>query len=117
MIKEEHFKTTSLDADLVDELLPQFLDEMSSEFQDLLDSFNRNDLENVKSIAHRMRGTAQVFGAYCIEENAEQIENFIIEDEGITLLEYIEELKLTVKKINQEFEDAIKKSSKYIFTA
>ena len=105
MVIEEHFIGTSLDTELVEELLPQFLSEMSSDFKNLLESFNRNNHTVVREVAHRMRGTAKVFGAFRIEKLAETVELRVVTEGQPFLLESIEELRTNIKIINQEFKD------------
>ena len=103
MINKEHFKTTSLDSDLLAELLPDFLKEITDEFENLLVYFNTGNLVKVKDIAHKIKGTSQTFGAFKVEEYAGQIERIIFENNGKSLKVPIDKLSINLKKINQEF--------------
>lgn len=94
--------------ELLDELLPQFLKEITIEFNKLLSSFNIGNHEKVMEVAHKIRGTAQVFGAFEIEENAERIEKILAGNKRDSLLQSIEDLRNNIKKINQEIETGTK---------
>lgn len=103
MIYKEHFKTTSLDSEILEELLPQFIIEITNEFEKLLENFNSNNHQNVREIAHKIRGTTKVYGAFEIEKSAEQIEHFFLENNEDSLLESIEGMRKNIKRINKKF--------------
>lgn len=103
MFKKNHLITTSLDSELIEELLPDFLSELTVEFENLLAHFNAGNQIQIKNTIHKIRGTAQVFGAFKIEQNAKEIEHVITEKNDFFLLEAIEKMRINIKQMNQEF--------------
>ncbi|MBL4708034.1 MAG: hypothetical protein JKY48_06305 [Flavobacteriales bacterium] len=105
MINNEQLITTSLDSEIVNELFPEFLKELSLESDKLLESFNLNDLVKVKEIAHKIIGVTQTFGAHHVKRNANNIIVIIDKNNGISLIEEIEDLRIGIrelKKVNDE---------------
>lgn len=101
MTKKEHFVNTSLDAEIVQELLPQFLQEINQEFEKLLQSFNLNDLNAVYEIAHKIKGATQSFGAHYIERNTKHILQMLEAKNTTHLIEAIENLRIEINQLIQ----------------
>lgn len=103
MKTQELFVTTSLDTDIVYELLPEFIDEIQNEFDKLLENFNNNRLPNVMEIAHKMNGASKSFGAFRIEQKTANIISTIKEKNGLLLIEAIESLKAEIGLLNKAY--------------
>lgn len=105
MIKREYLKTTSLDAETVKELLPMFFAEIDLEFKKLLESFELKDFIQIKTIAHKINGTAKSFGAYRIEQNSEEIMMHIEQKQSSSLITTIKALGIHIKQLKLAYEE------------
>ena len=99
MIKEKYFKDTSLDQDIVDELLPEFIEEITEEFGNLLESFNLGNLSEVQKFAHKIKGVSECYGAHHVESSAKAIEESINANPHLLIIEKIESLRVAINDI------------------
>ncbi|HEX3011640.1 MAG TPA: PAS domain S-box protein [Syntrophomonadaceae bacterium] len=73
-------KKPGLTNQLINELLPEFMDILEDMINDLTDAVNKMDLPAIKSISHDIKGTAGMYGFKDISETAGIIENLAREN-------------------------------------
>ncbi len=64
------------DADLAD-LIPMFINDLETRVQELRDAFEAEDLEEVRLVAHKVRGSAGGYGFPDLTDIAGQVEDSI----------------------------------------
>lgn len=64
------------DADLAD-LIPLFIDDLETRVQELREAFEAEDLDRVRTVAHKVRGSAGGYGFPDLTDLAGQVEDSI----------------------------------------
>ncbi len=95
---KEYFTPVSLDEDMIEELLPTFVEEVEEDMQKLIECFNENETDGVKKRVHKIKGVAKCYGAHSLVEKSEKIEA-CIEEKSSELIELIEELRQEVMSL------------------
>lgn len=82
-----------------EQLLQIYLRENDDCITRIREALEKKDLEDVKAVAHKMKGSSRIIGAFSIEKLADQIENLPLDHEYRHL---VEDLQIQYGKIRQK---------------
>ena len=64
---------------VADELLRMLREDLPGQYQSLTQAFGQGDLEQVRELAHKIRGSANYCGAPALRQAADALENAILD--------------------------------------
>ncbi len=98
--KADHLVT--VDPDL-EELIPSFMKKMGANLTILEESIRKNDFEEARAMAHRLKGSSNVYGFTVIGGMCEAIENSVKAKDSEKAIGYLEPLKDYLANVRIEF--------------
>ncbi len=85
--------------DLIAELIPEFLDSLCESIHELDEAVKNNNIQEVKSISHDIKGSAGLYGFHEISHTAARIEQAAGENEPHTITNSFSQLRDLYKKL------------------
>ena len=80
-IREKHHEDPQLSPSLLDSILELFIEEAPQQIADLQAAFDNNDFEGLKTISHKIRGSAGFLGTNLISVLASEVETAVMDGE------------------------------------